>query len=57
MLLEHVGEAQSAQRVMQAIEHLTTDASPHTRDLGETSTTEVTHAACARVDVAAPARQ
>ena len=57
MLLEHLGEAQAAQRVMQAIEHVTADASLHTRDLGGTATTEqVTRAVCARVGAAAPAR-
>ena len=57
MLLEHLGEAQAAQRVMQAIEHVTADASLHTRDLGGTATTEqVTRAVCARVGGAAPAR-
>ena len=57
MLLEHLGEAQAAQRVMQAIEHVTADASLHTRDLGGTATTEqVTRAVCARVGGAVPAR-
>ncbi|MDE2300100.1 MAG: tartrate dehydrogenase, partial [Burkholderiales bacterium] len=54
MLLEHLGEAQAAQRVMQAIEHVTADAALHTRDLGGTATTEqVTRAVCARVGAAA----
>ena len=33
-LLEHLGQAQAAQRVMQAIEHVTADAALHTRELG-----------------------
>ena len=50
MLLEHLGEAEAAQRVMQAIEAVTADASLHTRDLGGTATTaQVTKAVCDRV--------
>ena len=56
MLLEHLGEAQAARQVMRAIEHVTADASLHTRDLGGTATTdEVTRAVCARVAGVAPA--
>src|SRR5512139_2439627 len=43
MLLEHLGEAAAARRVMQAIEHVTANPALHTRDLGGTATTrEVT---------------
>ncbi|WP_225783051.1 tartrate dehydrogenase [Xenophilus sp. Marseille-Q4582] len=45
MLLEHLGEAEAAAQVMQAIEAVTADASLHTRDLGGQATTaEVTRA-------------
>ena len=57
MLLEHLGEADAAQTLMQAIEHTTADTRLHTRDLGGTATTaEVTDAVCARVRAMAPAR-
>ena len=50
MLLEHLGEAAAARRVMQAIEHVTADRTLHTRDLGGTATTAaVTRAVCERV--------
>jgi len=50
MLLEHLGEAKAAARVMQAIEHVTADPKLHTRDLGGTATTaEVTRAVCGRI--------
>ncbi|RZL90534.1 MAG: tartrate dehydrogenase [Variovorax sp.] len=50
MLLEHLGEAEAARRVMAAIEKVTADKSLHTRDLGGTATTaEVTRAVCAEV--------
>jgi tartrate dehydrogenase/decarboxylase/D-malate dehydrogenase len=50
MMLEHLGEAAAARRVMQAIEHVTADPALHTRDLGGTATTrEVTAAVCAEV--------
>jgi tartrate dehydrogenase/decarboxylase/D-malate dehydrogenase len=50
MMLEHLGEAAAAQRVMQAIERVTADPSLHTRDLGGTATTrQVTDAVCAAV--------
>ena len=45
MLLEHIGEAQAAQRLMKAIETVTADTGLHTRDLGGRATTaEVTAA-------------
>ena len=48
MLLEHLGEADAAARVMQAIERVTADRTLHTRDLGGTATTkQVTDAVCA----------
>ena len=47
MLLEHLGEADAARRVMQAIEKVTATPALHTRDLGGTATTaEVTQAVC-----------
>ncbi len=53
MMLEHLGEADAARRVMQAIEHVTADAKLHTRDLGGTATTaDVTRAVCERIAAA-----
>jgi len=50
MLLDHLGEAEAARRVMQAIEHVTADSKLHTRDLGGTATTaDVTRAVCAEI--------
>ncbi len=50
MLLEHLGEAEGARCVMQAIERVTADASLHTRDLGGTATTaDVTRAVCEHI--------
>jgi tartrate dehydrogenase/decarboxylase/D-malate dehydrogenase len=50
MLLEHLGEADAARRVMKAIEAVTADKSLHTRDLGGKATTaDVTAAVCARL--------
>jgi tartrate dehydrogenase/decarboxylase/D-malate dehydrogenase len=50
MMLEHLGEAAAARRVMQAIEHVTANPALHTRDLGGTATTrQVTEAVCAEV--------
>ncbi len=47
MLLEHLGEAAAARRVMQAIETVTANPRLHTRDLGGTATTaDVTRAVC-----------
>jgi len=50
MMLEHLGEPAAAHRLMQAIEHVTSNPKLHTRDLGGTATTsEVTAAVCAEV--------
>jgi tartrate dehydrogenase/decarboxylase/D-malate dehydrogenase len=50
MLLDHLGEADVAKRVMQAIEHVTADATLHTRDLGGAATTaDVTRAVCQEI--------
>jgi tartrate dehydrogenase/decarboxylase / D-malate dehydrogenase len=50
MMLEHLGEPAAAQRLMQAIEHVTADTKLHTRDLGGAATTaDVTQAVCAEV--------
>jgi tartrate dehydrogenase/decarboxylase/D-malate dehydrogenase len=47
MLLEHLGEAEAARRVMQAIEQVTANTALHTRDLGGKATTaDVTRAVC-----------
>jgi tartrate dehydrogenase/decarboxylase/D-malate dehydrogenase len=47
MLLEHIGQPQAAQRLMQAIEAVTADPALHTRDLGGRATTaDVTQAVC-----------
>jgi tartrate dehydrogenase/decarboxylase/D-malate dehydrogenase len=47
MLLEHLGETDAAQRLMQAIEQVTANKALHTRDLGGTATTaDVTNAVC-----------
>jgi tartrate dehydrogenase/decarboxylase/D-malate dehydrogenase len=47
MMLEHLGEAQAAQRLMAAIERVTADGAVMTPDLGGTGTTEaVTEAVC-----------
>ncbi|KQW58075.1 tartrate dehydrogenase [Variovorax sp. Root411] len=55
MLLEHLGEAQAARRVMEAVEHVTANRSLHTRDLGGNATTaQVTRAVCEHI---ASARQ
>jgi tartrate dehydrogenase/decarboxylase / D-malate dehydrogenase len=48
MMLEHLGEMQGAQRVMQAIERVTADPALHTGDLGgKARTVDVTQAVCA----------
>ena len=48
MMLEHLGEAAAAARLMRAIEGVTADRSLHTPDLGGTATTaQVTDAVCA----------
>ena len=50
MMLEHLGEAEAAQRLMKVIESVTADASLHTRDLGGNATTDaVTQAVCKRL--------
>jgi tartrate dehydrogenase/decarboxylase / D-malate dehydrogenase len=50
MLLEHLGEAEAARRLMQAVESVTADPKLHTRDLGGNATTaEVTAAVCHRL--------
>jgi len=47
MLLEHLGQADAAGRLMQAIESVTADPKLHTRDLGGQATTrQVTDAVC-----------
>ena len=57
MLLEHLGEMDAAQRVMQAIEHVTANPALHTRDLGGKATTaEVTQAVCAWLAAAVQAK-
>ncbi len=50
MLLEHLGETESAARVMRAIEDVTANPALHTRDLGGTAATDqVTEAVCANI--------
>ena len=50
MMLEHLGEAADAARLMSAIEQVTATPALHTRDLGGTATTaEVTAAVCERL--------
>lgn len=50
MMLDHLGEAEAARRLMRAIEHVTADPALHTRDLGGSATTaQVTDAVCARI--------
>jgi tartrate dehydrogenase/decarboxylase/D-malate dehydrogenase len=47
MLLEHLGEMDAAQRLMQAIEQVTANPALHTGDLGGKATTaQVTQAVC-----------
>ena len=54
MLLEHLGEAEAAARLMKAIEQVTADPALHTRDLGGRATTaDVTQAVCERLAVPA----
>jgi tartrate dehydrogenase/decarboxylase/D-malate dehydrogenase len=58
MLLEHLGEAEAARRVMKAVEAVTADPALHTRDLGGTATTaQVTQAVCAQLASAERQRQ
>ena len=50
MMLDHLGEADSAARLMRAIEQVTAAGAPLTRDLGGSATTEeVTDAVCEAV--------
>ena len=50
LMLEHLGEAAAAQRVMRAIEDVTANPALHTRDLGGSATTrQVTDAVCAAI--------
>jgi tartrate dehydrogenase/decarboxylase / D-malate dehydrogenase len=50
MMLEHLGEADAARRLMHAIEQVTADPAMHTRDLGGKATTvQVTRAVCERL--------
>ena len=50
MLLEHLGEAQAAARLMAAIESVTANPQLHTRDLGgQARTVDVTRAVCAQL--------
>ena len=50
MMLEHLGEADAAARLMKAIERVTADPALHTRDLGGKATTrDVTVAVCAEL--------
>ena len=54
MLLEHLGEARAAARLMRAIESVTAEASLHTRDLGGQATTaQVTAAVVAMIEAPA----
>jgi len=50
MLLEHLGEAEAAARLMRTIEAVTGTPALHTRDLGGQATThDVTQAVCSRL--------
>lgn len=50
MLLEHLGETAAAQRVMRALEHITSRPELHTGDLGGNATTAaVTQAMCRQI--------
>jgi tartrate dehydrogenase/decarboxylase/D-malate dehydrogenase len=47
LMLEHLGQAEAARQVMQAIEQVTANPALHTRDLGGTASTgDVTQAVC-----------
>ncbi|MBL8319541.1 MAG: tartrate dehydrogenase, partial [Burkholderiaceae bacterium] len=53
MLLEHLGEASAAKRLMQAIETVTATPELHTGDLGGKATTaQVTQAVCRQLAAA-----
>ena len=55
-MLEHLGEQQAAQQLMQAIERVTANPALHTRDLGgQASTAQVTQAVCALLGAHLPA--
>ena len=50
MMLDHLGEAEAAQRLMAAIERATSDPALHTPDLGGKATTaQVTDAVIAAI--------
>jgi tartrate dehydrogenase/decarboxylase/D-malate dehydrogenase len=50
LMLEHLGEAEAARRLMVAVESVTANPRLHTRDLGGTATTaEVMEAVCAAI--------
>jgi tartrate dehydrogenase/decarboxylase / D-malate dehydrogenase len=50
MMLEHIGEAAAASKLMNVIEAVTANSALHTRDLGGTATTvQVTEAVCERL--------
>ena len=54
MLLEHLGEAGAAARLMTAIEQVTANPALRTRDLGGSATTaDVTQAVCEQLAVPA----
>ena len=58
MMLDHLGEAQAAQRLMRVIESVTADSALHTRDLGGSATTaDVTRAVCQRVAAGSAGRR
>jgi tartrate dehydrogenase/decarboxylase/D-malate dehydrogenase len=53
MMLEHLGEADAAARLMRVIEQVTAEPRLHTRDLGGAATTaDVTNAVCERLAAA-----
>ena len=53
LMLEHLGEAEAAHRVMRAIEQVTANPKLHTRDLGGSATmNDVTEAVCAQLRAA-----
>jgi tartrate dehydrogenase/decarboxylase/D-malate dehydrogenase len=58
MMLEHLGEAAAAKRLMQAIEAVTANPALHTRDLGGNATTaEVTRAVCEHIAAGSAVRR
>jgi tartrate dehydrogenase/decarboxylase / D-malate dehydrogenase len=57
MMLEHLGEAVAARRLMRAIESVTANPALHTRDLGGSArTADVTLAVCERITAGAGSR-